>query len=634
MLLSDVRLLLYNESEVGSNVGLGYRLHSGWLDCTFGTFLYYDNRHTGSHGFEQLSVGLEALGPTCDLRANVYIPSMFSDRKPLPDGFAGHYLLLDRAEVALTGLDVELGVPLPAWRYVEPRLVLGAYHYEGPGAPSFWGGRARIEARVTDTLSMDLSIHADPVFDVTVSCGVAWRFPAIRSRRGCSPVHSRRSVCERLRMPVERLRNVAVYCDEDTVARNPDTGDPIFFLHVARGGNSDGSFEDPYATLADALADPRYLNGEADVIYVRQDPAVPLVHTGYVSLEPDTQLLSNGPFQWIETQFGARVLPFSGFDPTLVNLPRIVRSVFVHRDNTTLSGFDIRGDKDGFWITLDVDGTNITIANNRVSGNGAGGVFLKVDGTLRMIGNHVTGASANGMFFSQSTADCLIMNNTVSGNGNSGILFNDSTGVASIIGNRINGNGRAGIDIGTSGSSLVADITGNEICDNGHSGIKMSLSPFRGRITGNTCSGNGRSGISLSRSQFTVDITGNTMNGNSGSGIYIVHSRVAGDIAGNTLSDNADCGIYIANSGESSFIGVLNNNLFGNNGGGASEFCACNSQGGTLYLELDGNSSTNTVPGGYNYDLYYTNGAFFLDEGVNVGTVGNSRGTFPDPWVP
>ncbi len=112
------------------------------------------------------------------------------------------------------------------------------------------------------------------------------------------------------------------------------------FLHVAAGGNSDGSAESPYATLTAALTDSRYAAGDIDVVYVRGGTQQVTTHTGMVNLNQGVRLFSSGPIQMLPTQSGDQRLPFSGIDVSLSRLPAIAGGITL-ADNAVVSGFQI-----------------------------------------------------------------------------------------------------------------------------------------------------------------------------------------------------------------------------------------------------------------------------------------------------
>lgn len=378
---TDSRLLLDSEgANIGANVGIGQRFYLPNWNRTVGGYLYYDNRDTGAATFSQVSGGLESLGDIWDFRGNFYAPTG-DDRKLLGEAltgttsyFAQNSLILGGGlqtwETALAGFDYEAGARVWSIRGIDLRVFGGGYHFQGSGVPQAWGWKSRVEAVIADNVALSLAVQNDRVFDTTVNGGFAFYFPKRSARRWND---SRRiEVIDRLAEPIERIQNIVV--DRTTtalpeiVAIDPNTGLPLFFLHVAPGGNSDGSFEDPYATLAEAVADPRAQAG-GTIIYDRRDG----VESNNIIVPANNRVLSAGPEQFVLTQLGLTLLPFSGsgIDSRIDGTVRLL-------DNTVFSGFGIRqATADN---ALEIAGSNVLVDRTTVE-HGGSGAALVIDGT-------------------------------------------------------------------------------------------------------------------------------------------------------------------------------------------------------------------------------------------------------------
>lgn len=691
LLFSDLRLLIDDDGHTGSNLGFGYRYYAAELNRTFGAVVYYDLRETDENTFEQLTVSFDTLGRWWDLRTNVYAPSIFSDRRIDPAHFAGNYLFLDGVETALSGADLEVSMPLPSWWIVEPRVGAGFYHFQGPDVPDLWGWKARAEARVSENIVLNLAVHHDEQFDTTVNFGLTCWFPNTWSQRPGARA-GRREPAQRLGEPVERLENIAVVSRSSELARDPQTGEPLVFLHVgAETAGADGTFEAPYRGLTDALNDPRCRSAAVDMVYVHSDRESPLshasnasplppdgetnrpAHTGDLTLVPGVQLRSNGPTQWVTTQQGTVRLPFSGTDPELLWLPQIDGHVYL-ADNTYLSGFDISGGVSGSEVS------NITVAENRITslGNIPMGVNLdRVAGsaTIRnnVVSNCINQDMGYGIFVGQSRgAAVTIAGNTVH-HCAAGILFFGGEVTADVAGNTIYSNN---IGLAIQNGAWLPDglcisvpplffgtITDNQIRDNARSGISLQSANFTGTIDHNRISGNGLFGIegSFYEGRFNGAITENLITKNPGVGIGFTFATVKHD--------------FTLDSGNGDHRMAVLNNRFAGNGEGlpardVSIVQACGfgdymDHCRALYLEFDGNVSADcpVLSGGSNYlfvqsrpplhwSPFYSDwsefewtdepyvpyaqsspGEFFLHLGENVGTVGVPlSGVAPQPW--
>ena len=167
LFFADLRLLVDKHGEVGGNMGLGLRAYDEDSDRIFGIFVYYDRRDTGHNEFEQLSIGFETLGETWDFRTNAYLPSTFDD-DPQPirgrSRFQGTSLLL-ATEAPMTGIDMELGIPLPLTTEFDAKVFGGGYYFDVKDHEEAFGWRTRIEAYISENVSVNLSVQDDQVFD-------------------------------------------------------------------------------------------------------------------------------------------------------------------------------------------------------------------------------------------------------------------------------------------------------------------------------------------------------------------------------------------------------------------------------------------------------------------------------------
>jgi hypothetical protein len=136
---------------------------------------------------------------------------------------------------------------------------------------------------------------------------------------------------------------------------------------------------------------------------------------------------------------------------------------------------------------------------------------------------------------------------------------------------------------------------------------------------------------------FDGDVEANSASGNGDNGIdFNITGGYFSDveIAQNTTDNNGTEGIKLLFAGTgTSRVRVLGNNLSGNNGGIDREFFAENEDvfgnSPVVFIELDGNTSTNALGAGppFNYEFdnndLFADGEMTLELGTNVGTVEN-----------
>jgi hypothetical protein len=144
------------ESEAQElNAGLIYRQLLPESGLVLGINGYYDAQFTDNDNtLQQLGVGVEVLSRWVDARANYYFP--LDDPKVTEIQRGGSRYRV--TEETLKGYDAEVGVWLP---YVSKRLApvgvfAGYYDFSPDGdGPDVDGARLRIEARITQNLTLD-----------------------------------------------------------------------------------------------------------------------------------------------------------------------------------------------------------------------------------------------------------------------------------------------------------------------------------------------------------------------------------------------------------------------------------------------------------------------------------------------
>ena len=600
-------LLLDNQTTPGTNVGVGFRSVVPSINRTLGGHVSYDLTDTGTNAFHQVSGGVETLGQWLDARANFYAP-VGGQKRLLGSSFSansgavfqgqnlmfGGGTLSNSYEYAMSGFDTEVGGKFMRVGTVDVRAFVGTYYFGVDNGPDTWGKRARVEARISDSIALALSVQRDRLFDTTVNVQVSLSWPTISGRRRDDRGDGSPAPGERLGESIERIQNVVVTrgIEQVLVARqtalDPLTGTPLVFLHVAPGGNSDGSFESPYSTLDKAFHDPRFAAGNV-VVYDRTQG----IFAGNVTLAPGTRLMSSGPVQTIDTINGGKIaLPFSGADPTRSAMPQIQGTVFVS-SGTALSGYRVTAPGSADLVTQAAGSQvrDVRIDNNVLVGGNVGVNLFNAAGKVDVVNNKLQNqaiTAINVQAQHDDTASIRITDNSVGGSGLNGIYLtvNDVMGMnakvnATVQNNQIANVGNAGISITAGASSrLDATIQGNSVANAAGSGIEVLTSPGNATIH--------------------ADILGNLV---SRSGAFSAGGIVVGA--------NAPAGSPILSAR------VLNNQLTDNF---TSGFSASNvTPGNSLFLDLRGNgaSSANTKN---DFVLDRHKGFFGVIDSPNLGT--------------
>uniref|UniRef100_UPI002606ECCD beta strand repeat-containing protein n=1 Tax=Acaryochloris sp. IP29b_bin.137 TaxID=2969217 RepID=UPI002606ECCD len=301
------------------------------------------------------------------------------------------------------------------------------------------------------------------------------------------PITPDNSVVSRMGSSVNRTNNVIVDTptttevleteNRTTAAINPATGQPWFFTHVNLGlGNSDGTFESPFGTVAEALAATQG-NGN-DIVYVAQgtNPQIPAF-----TVPDNVQVRSQGPIQRIAVSPIASQLP----TPSILNLGTVplpasgsgqfptVTGTVTMRNDTLLSGFAINPNGANGVEAVGVQ--NVVIDQNQIT-NAENGIRLQdLTGTVEVTNNVITQALDDGIVLDLDNTTLntlLISGNTVSNVGEGGIdvdVYNNGQISSVTISNNtvseVNASESSGIVLNVNTSSQVdtATISGNTV---------------------------------------------------------------------------------------------------------------------------------------------------------------------------
>lgn len=165
----DGREYQFRDSHWGLSVGLGARgvLCNGNL---LGINAYYDNLEgTLDKVFNRVGIGIEYLTPCWDFRINGYYPvgsRNYISGLQVIDYEGGFFELCNTTEYGISkGFDAEIGAPLFCCCEFKVYGAIGPYFYDRNVNPGFWGGYARLEATLYDTLYLRVRSSYDHVYN-------------------------------------------------------------------------------------------------------------------------------------------------------------------------------------------------------------------------------------------------------------------------------------------------------------------------------------------------------------------------------------------------------------------------------------------------------------------------------------
>lgn len=366
MLVAPVgRMTVANNSNIGGSGGGVYRFYSEGQDRIYGVNAWYDfDRSAENFNYQQGGFGIETLGQWIDLRGNVYVPTNTNANAVRPLGlgtdpiFTGNginFLCLMQMQQALRGADFEIGTQLaPGAPWL--RGYAGAYAYDSPSKDPV-GFRGRIDATVSNDLTLGVQVTNDTVYGTNVNAMVDFRFSGWTPTRYFPQITTR----DRMASAVQRNWRMSVQnynVNTPVAAANPTTGLPYFVVWVDSANNKpgagNGTFENPYKDFQ-----PNGTYPNADLILVRVGHSLINPYNGPIVLTDNQRLLGQGCAATFEAV--ASCGPF-----------------------TTHGVFNIPGFNDtGIFPTITAPGNIVTIANhNEVAGFNlvnAGGLAITND---------------------------------------------------------------------------------------------------------------------------------------------------------------------------------------------------------------------------------------------------------------
>ncbi len=288
----------------------------------------------------------------------------------------------------------ELGYSLPVDIYgSDDRLrgFVGGYNF-GDNGESTNGFKARVELALNNAVTTQVLYTNDKTFGSNVMVGMSLEYPFGRKHPNFK---WKRNTPSPFRY-VERNYNVVVQRtdtnDQNVQAINPRTGQAYEIEHVSSTGSADGdgSVDNPYATVAQALA------AGGDVVFVHSGTVI----QEQITLSNGNVVIGEGANQFLpDSVHGAMRLPSSSLAGAAT--PRITGlsgDAVVLGNNSTFSGFAI----------------------DHILGNG-------------IVGTSVSGATVENVTFSDISGDSLRLQNSTGEIELSGLNFNSTSGRGLVI---------------------------------------------------------------------------------------------------------------------------------------------------------------------------------------------------------
>lgn len=538
---SDLRIFVSNDAYVGGNAGIGVRQYNADWDRFFGGTVFYDYDHGAQrNGFGQITTSLETIGTNWDARVNGYFPVANSTRNLYGAGeyispdpffknnrifFPGMGVFLE----ALQGGDMEVGVPVTQdaqWL----RAYAGYYAYNSNSHNDIEGFRGRLEAQLSDDLSVQGVVTDDRTFGTLVNLIVDVRLGGGRPIRAFPNLTSR----ERMYLPVQRNWRISTNTYKapiKVVARDPIDHHKLEVAWVdnAAAPGGDGTYENPFQTLAGAQGVPG-----ADFILVRKGTGA--VYDGGIVLKDNQRFLGEGRAHLFDAYAsygkaklqGTYTLPGFTDDPSMY--PTITNSL----------------------------GNAVTLANN----NEVSAFNIDSPTGAAIFGNGVTDFNLNH----------LNIDNPALG----GVVLGNASGIGTINNSTIDGGFGPAIQIAnTNASPLALSITDMSSVTGTTQALSISAnnSLILADVNGFKASGN-MAGLDLTASnggQLGGQFVDSTFDGSTaGDGVRITAvnagSIVGVDMRDTTAKDSFGNGLLINSSDGAQVVANINDGNFNNSG--------------------------------------------------------------------
>ena len=447
----DIRGHIFHNKNLALNLGLGLRYTSYYV---YGINAYYDYRTTKHNRYNQLSIGIEALGEYVDFRLNGYLPFRNKTSSPFQsifDKFSQNFMIISyKREEPLKGFNGEVGFHIDTLEHIPFYITAGPY-YLTTDQNTTCGGEGRITIDFYQYLRLEANLSYDRLFKWIAQGEVSLTVPF----GGRCPLKKRLNQCcsttlalkKRSIQRIDRKEIIPVTTKKEAViAYNPLTGNPYHFIFVDNTSSSLGTFESPVPSFREA----ENLSIPSTILYIFPGDGTSRGMSEGITLKENQMILGSSLSYPFTTQAGSVTIPpFSSTMPCINNPsgPAITAA-----SNTTISGLCITESLPGVFAT---EIENLTISENQfTSSTLQDGITIgNIRGLLSVTNNSFVSTSAyfsgpstysNGVIVNNQTGSARLsfVNNFFNNHGGYGIgvnIENNATGDIYVSGNTILG---------------------------------------------------------------------------------------------------------------------------------------------------------------------------------------------------
>ncbi|MCA9084170.1 MAG: hypothetical protein KDA81_08950, partial [Planctomycetaceae bacterium] len=445
----DGRIGTSGASDYFVNAGLGIRHYASSVDQIFDANVWFDADSVPDRTYYQVTAGGQWQSEHLLARGHYYLPIGNTQQQmgysPLTGNYAfvGNTIGLERyriTNIAYHGFDLEAGLMLPMPGY-SMQWFAGYYNFQAKNADDISGYSTTVTAKVLPPLTLGVQLTYDDVTKAGALFSASFEFSARQNDAASGIRH-------RLGDSVRRNRHIV---SRDTHVYDPETatdalGNAINVIHVSSAGNSNGTFESPYANLSQAATDAAASPGS--IIFVH---AGSILDGQSIVVPQDTRLLGEGFAHQVTTsQLGTITLPRA----TLATVAPIIRNSPATGPAVTLSdNVEVNG------LRIEQAGSTAIFGQNLLTGTTLGNV--SVDGAVT--GLQLTNTAGNvtiGPFsVANTTGDGIVLDHSQAG---SSITFGGPVGVNNAGGHGVLMDSNVDGSTITFNSSLTIDQTAGD----------------------------------------------------------------------------------------------------------------------------------------------------------------------------
>jgi len=609
----DARGHVFDNGKWAANAGVGLR--ALWGNRAYGINTYYDYRNAGRFHSNQIGAGIETLGELFDFRINGYLPVGTKISSPYDstfETFSGNYMLVSQKyQSAMKGANAEFGFHFGKSALFDFYAAAGPYYFIGKIDPATWGGKARISGTFKDILTLEISDSYDRTFhnkfqgQISLSFSFGPKSKVKEQGRACKVANT---LNDRMLQPVDRQEIIVIdNTRKNTIAIDPATGLPYFFVFVDNTSSSNGTYENPYHSLAQAQTN----SSPNDIIYVFPGDGTTTGMDSGIFLKANQKFWGSGVSHSLPTSQGTISIPAqSSSSPTITNtnINTEGNAITLATDNA-ISGFTITSafndaifgtdpqslavssctikNTTTYAIEASFPGNaSISLTNNQFLNN-VNGIFLTLNGTSAVV-------CSENMFTGQTSISAVpleisAVSNTIGVHIENNIFNNNATGSI-----RFDLNNVVDANISLLNNTIINNGTGSQ-ASLGSSFVVIPSGTTNNcsiALSDNSFSGNASNSLYLHTSgAFTaLEITAstNTMSDNGGSALVLATpvdtlTLLATD---NMITQCGDNGIAVISSSVTSIGNITINNNTITNIGNSSNGIAINQDFSTLNLTI------------------------------------------------